>query len=302
VKNLTKIEFNTLIMLAKKVLWSDYETRKKIQEHKINIVPANFYSDIPLVDDILKSFEYSDDIKEVYNCGIFNNETISDFINAICVYAKEFSPPIEKEDETSYYWKNPAFSYADAMSYYCILRYYKPKKVLEIGSGFSTMVANQALLKNDNNAELVLIEPYPKDFLYELKTVKEIIKTFVQEIPIDQMVSLVESSDIWFIDSTHTVKIGSDCLYIYLKVMPQIKKNILIHSHDIFLPFGMPQQNALEKHVYWTEQYLLYAYMLDNPKVNVKFSSVFAKYFLSDMSRKLMDGKYSDGGGSIWYE
>lgn len=301
-ESLTKQEMKTLIELCKKVLWSDYKVRQKIQEHKINITPANFYSDVPLVDDILNSFEYQKINEEVYNSRIFDKGNVQDFIKNILSYADEFNPQVDKGNENSFYWKNPAFSYADAMAYYCIIRHYKPNKILEIGSGFSTIVANEALLKNNNGGGLILIEPYPKDFLYNLEAVEQIIKKFVQDIPSDELISLIETVDIWFIDSTHTVKIGSDCLYIYLKIMPEIKKNILVHTHDVYLPFGMPQKKALDLHIYWTEQYLLYAYMLDNPKIKVLFGSFYAKKCLSEYSQKLMNGKYGDGGGSIWYE
>ena len=298
--DLSNKEIKTLIKLAKKVLWSSPAVRKKLQDEKVNVVPANFYSDIPLIDDIENSFEYRDPELEIYNSGIFNKDLVADFINSISAYAKEFSPPEEGDTDNpkGFFWKNPAFSYSDAMSYYCVLRHFKPSHVLEIGSGFSTLVANEALEKNGNGT-ISLIEPYPKGFL---KNLDRIIESFAQDIPVSDFVDLVESSDVWFIDSTHTVKIGSDCLYIYLKVMPEISKDIVVHTHDVFLPFGMPKKNALEKHIYWTEQYLLYAYMLDNPKIEVLFGSNYAHRVLPDLLSKLMANKYPGGGGSIWYK
>ncbi len=296
-------ELNQLIRLAKKVLWSSPETRKMLQDEKVNIVPANFYSDIPLIDDILNSFEYRSSNSEIYNSGVFNRDVILDFIDCISAYSSEFSPPEDgdKDNPKEFFWKNPAFSYSDAMSYYCVLRHFKPSHVLEIGSGFSTLIANQAIEKN-GTGKITLIEPYPKEFLRNLEFVDNIIESFVQDIPVQDMVQLVESSDIWFIDSTHTVKIGSDCLYIYLKIMPEVSKDIIVHTHDIFLPFGMPQKNALEKHIYWSEQYLLYAYMLDNPKIEILFGSAYVKHTLPSAIDKLMANKFPGGGGSIWYK
>ena len=300
---LSKEEFNTLVRLAKKVLWSDSEIRKKLQDQKVNIVPANFYSDIPLVDDVNQSFEYKKPESEIYNCGVFDKEQIAGFIEALSEYSSEFSPPLEESSISpdEFYWRNPAFSYSDAMAYYCVIRHFKPDHILEIGSGFSTLVANEALLKN-GKGKLTLIEPYPKDFLRNLDRVENIVESFVQDIPVAELVALVESSDIWFIDSTHTVKVGSDCLYLYLLVMPQITKDIIIHSHDIHLPYGLPKAQVLEKHIYWTEQYLLYAYMLDNPKINVLFSSAYSNKVLPDSLAQLMQGKYPPGGASIWYQ
>ena len=78
--------------------------------------------------------------------------------------------------------------------------------------------------------------------------------------------------------------------------MPQITTDIIVHSHDIFLPFGMPKNWALEKHIYWTEQYLLYAYILDNPKVEVLYGSAYASQKLPDVIKNLMNDKYPGGG------
>lgn len=300
---LTEKEISQLIRLAKKVLWSSPETRKKIQAHKVNIIPANFYSNIPLIDEIENSFEYRLPESQIYNTEIFDREKIHQFVDDICQYSIEFSPPNDgdRENPAGYYWANPAFSYADAMAYYCILRHIKPHHVLEIGSGFSTLIADQALKKN-GAGHITLIEPYPKGFLKNLDTVDNIIESFAQDIPVADFVNLVESANVWFIDSTHTVKIGSDCLYIYLKIMPAVATDLFVHTHDVYLPFGMPKQKALETHIYWTEQYLLYAYMLDNPKIEILFGSTYVERIIPDAMHRLMAGKYPGGGGSLWYK
>jgi len=300
---LSEKELATLIRLSKKVLWSDISTRKKLQEHKVNVVPANFYSNIPLIEDVENSFEYKEGNDEIYNIDIFDQDVISGFIEEMSTYAAEFNPVIESENaaENRYFWNNSQFSYSDAMSYYCVIRHFKPDHILEIGAGFSTLVANEALLKN-GKGKITIIEPYPRDFLAKLECVDNIIESFVQDIPVDELVSLVDSVDIWFIDSTHTVKVGSDCLYIYLLIMPRLSKDIIVHAHDIFLPYAFPKNKALDKHIYWTEQYLLYAYMLDNPRVEVLFGSAYANKKLNAPLKKLMDGKYPSGGASIWFK
>ncbi|MEH6515086.1 MAG: class I SAM-dependent methyltransferase [Halioglobus sp.] len=302
-EELSEKEFSQLIKLAKRVLWASPDVKKRIQEHKLNIVPANFYSSIPLMDDIETSFEYRQPGAEVFNHGIFDATKVNSFVDSISAYAYEFEFPIEgnPENPDSFFWANPAFSYSDAMSYYCVLRHFKPDHVLEIGSGFSTLVADAAIKKNGKGA-LTLIEPFPKPFLRKLDTVDSIIDKFVQDIAVSELTDLVDRSDIWFIDSTHTVKIGSDCLYIYLKVMPNVSTETIVHTHDIYLPYGMPKNQAQEKHIYWTEQYLLYAYMLDNPKIDVLFGSAYTKTALPEAMTKLMHGKYPGGGGSIWYK
>jgi hypothetical protein len=301
---LTQKEFETLITLCKKVVWSSPEYRKKIQAHRVNVVPANFYSNIPLIDDIEESFEYRPGVANVYNHNdLFNEEEMRGFIGKIAKYANEFNPPDkgDRENPKGFYWENPAFSFSDAMSYYCVVRHFQPDHIVEVGSGYSTFVADQALKKN-GKGKLTLIEPYPMSFLNKLETVDTIIESKIQDIPKQEVIALIEDCDIWFIDSTHTVKIGSDCLYIYLVIMPEIQKDIIVHTHDIMLPFGFSKSQALNIQAYWTEQYLLYAYMLDNPKIRMLFGSHYAKRYLSDELDSLMLGKYPGGGGSVWYE
>jgi hypothetical protein len=300
---LTKKELNTLIHLAKKILWAPPEYRKILQDEKINIVPANFYSDIPLVDDINNSFEYKQANQEVYNSGdLFNRDRIAGFIEEVSKYSDEFNPPVEQDSNKAdaYFWKNKAFSYSDAMAYYCVIRHFQPDHIVETGSGYSTLVADMALKKN-GHGKLTLIEPYPMDLLKNIDTVGDIIEKRVQDIPKSSLIELLESSDVWFIDSTHTVKIGSDCLYIYLCIMPEINKDIIVHSHDIYLPSGFQKDKALNIHAYWTEQYLLYAYMLDNPKIEVLYGSAYASKYLPSVLDALMRGKYPRGGASLWY-
>jgi hypothetical protein len=301
-KALSETELRQLIALAKRALWAPPEVRRELQNNNINLTPANFYSNLPLIADIEQSFEYREAAEEVYNVGLFDRDVIGNFIDEISVYAREFDMPVEgdRESPEGFFWKNPAFSYSDAMSYYCVLRHFKPDHVLEVGSGFSTLVADAAMQKN-GAGKITVIEPYPKAFLKRLDSVDQIIESFAQDIPVPDFVSLIESAGVWFIDSTHTVKIGSDCLYLYLKVMPEIRKDIMVHTHDVFLPFGMPKKKALEKHIYWTKQYLLYAYMLDNPKITVLFGSAYANAVLPDALARLMHGHYRGGGGSIWY-
>ena len=186
------------------------------------------------------------------------------------------------------------------MSYYCIIRHFKPKRILEIGAGNSTLVANHALEAN-GMGDLVLIEPFLPEYLRDIKSISKTHEKIVQDFELKELVSLVQEADILFIDSTHTVKIGSDCLFIYLKLLPEITKKMLIHAHDIALPYAQPQ-SKIKNHIYWTEQYLLYAYLLDNPNTRALTGSYLCQRQFSEMSERLMGGKYKDGGGSFWFE
>ena len=300
--SITEKELQTLIELANKVLWLEPEVREKLQQRNVNVVPGNFYSEVPSVEEIRDSFEYREPNTPVYD-KLFDHEKLKEFCKELHPYSLEFAPPIEgnKDDPESFFWNNAAYSRLDAMSYYCMIRHFKPERILEIGSGFSTLVADMAI-KANGFGEIVSIEPYPMPFLEKIDSVSEIVKEKVQDISLDKIVGMVEESDMWFIDSTHTVKIGSDCLYIYLKVMPEIKSKTVVHTHDIYLPLGMNQQNALNKHIYWTEQYLLYAYLVDNPKADVIFGSCYTYNFMTDVAKGLLHERgIGCSGAALWY-
>ncbi len=285
------------------MLWAPIPRRRAVQESGVNITPANFYSSIPLLSDLESTFEVKSEQPIPIYHEVFSQERLSDFMENLLPYASELSGP-EDADENApggFFWNNSQFTNSDAVAYYCMLRHLKPKRVVEIGSGFSTLVADAALRAN-GHGEIVAIEPYPRPFLKSVASVKQLIERPIQSINQLEFLKLVNDADVLFIDSTHTVKIGSDCLYIYLHLLPAIKHRIMVHSHDIFLPFGMPISWARDHHIYWTEQYLLYAYLLKNPKASVVYGSTYAEHFLRRTARAFLPEPRPLGGGSLWYE
>ncbi len=302
--DLESTEFAPLVKMLHDIMWHKPEVRHRLQELGINVVPSNFYSDIPSLSDIHNAFEYSRGSKEEwFNHGVFDQSQMKEYLGTMESYAHEFDPPLEADpdDDTQFYWKNPAFSYTDAMMYYCILRDLKPEHVVEIGCGYSTLVADLALRRNGRGS-MTLIEPYPKDFLHRLKSLRALIDRPIQSIPIDELVAIAESAEVLFIDSTHTVKVGSDCLTLYLRLLPRICSSTYVHAHDIHLPYALPKSYPLKHHVYWTEQYLLYAYLLDNPKTRVTYSSAYMHRAAPDTMERFMQGRFECGGASLWFQ
>jgi len=167
---------------------------------------------------------------------------------------------------------------------FALLRHIKPKNIIEIGSGFSTLVAIDAIAKNDVGS-ITCIEPFPREFLEKSNIIK-LIKKPAQNISPEWLNSNLNDGDVLFIDSTHTVKTGSDCMHIYLRLLPKIKRDIYVHVHDIFLPFGVPEKWLLDQHIYWTEQHLLLALLLDNNKTSFLFGSSYHSW----KNPELLDG------------
>lgn len=277
--------------------------RKRLDRLGVGIVPMNVYSNIPSVAEIESSFEYQPHSTPPYlNKAIFDDDYMAHLLEVLTPYAAEFNPPTEGDQSQpdGYFWNNGQFSHTDALAYYAMIRHRKPTCIVEVGGGFSTYIAQAAIVKN-GFGKVVCIEPYPRDFLKNMHHV-ELIEKPVQHIEPEQFNEWLSDGDILFIDSTHTVKIGSDCLYLYLKVIPSLAQRTLVHVHDIFLPDAMPRQWALEQQIYWTEQYLLLAYLLDNPKIKTWFSSHYHAHYNRERLKTFMNNKSGLGGGSFWFE
>jgi len=292
--------------IAIDLLWAKKEVRKVVEDAGVKIVPNNFYSSVPSIDEIENSFEYVDDIESsppYGECDIFGSKDKSrELLQELIRYAKEFNPDVDGDEEEpqGFFWKNSQFGYSDAMSYYALLRHIKPKNIIEIGSGFSTLVAMDAISKN-GTGQVKCIEPFPRSFLEESKKV-ELIKHRAQDVTPEWLNENLEDGDVLFIDSTHTVKTGSDCAHIFLRLLPKIKHNIYIHVHDIFLPFSMPKNWLMDNQIYWTEQYLLLAFLLDNEKASFVFGSEYHYWANKNLLEEFMCGNASPGGSSFWFK
>lgn len=204
-----------------------------------HITPVHFYFPIP------NTKELKDDLWLKYSelVGININENI--MIELLSIFMKNFKNEYEKfpRNKTSiphqYYINNGSFEAVDGEIYYCMIRYFKPKRIIEVGAGFSTFLAAQAILKNREenvDCELIAIEPYPNKVLRKgFPGFSKLIVKKVQDVEISEFKKLKEN-DILFIDSSHVLHIGSDVKYLYLEVLPRLNKGVLIHCHDIFSP------------------------------------------------------------------
>jgi predicted O-methyltransferase YrrM len=147
--------------------------------------------------------------------------------------------------EFRYYLGNAAFDAVDAEMLFGLIRLLKPRRMYEIGSGFSTLVSADALRRNrlgGCECRFIAIEPYPSAKLQaNLPSEIELLCMPVQQVSLDEFRSLGEG-DILFIDSSHVCKIGSDVQYLFLEVLPRLRPGVVVHIHDIFMPAEYPKQ------------------------------------------------------------
>lgn len=299
--DLSPKEFEQLHALAKRILWTNHDTRQRMQRLGINIVPANFYSEIPTHDEIAASFEYAQ--QWALNSPLFDIGEMVRWVDSLVPHAQDFAPPAAKPagDELAFYWNNGAYSYSDAMMYYATVRKLDPRVVLEFGSGYSSLVALQALRDNASGGKLMCVEPYPKPWLHRADI--ELLEKKAQDISAEFINDTLSDGDVLFIDSTHTVKNGSDCIHLYLRALPGVRRNVFVHVHDIYLPGPLPKSSLIETQIYWTEQYLLHAYLLDNPYATVKYAGYYMLHAGGrEAMMRLMHGRIPPGGASFWFE
>lgn len=176
-------------------------------------------------------------------------------------------------NEQQYYIQNGSFEQGDADLYYLMIRNTKPKKIIEIGSGYTTLVCLEAIQKNreeGHETELICIEPFEKPWLSTVKDIK-LIRKRVEELD-PSFFSVLEENDFLFIDSSHIIRPENDVLFEYFELLPQIKKGVIIHVHDIFTPRHYPGLWLLKEQRLWNEQYLLEAFLHYNHSFEILFT------------------------------
>jgi len=181
--------------------------------------------------------------------------------------------PIQRPegDEARFYLINGGYMAVDAHVYYSLIRHYKPKRILEIGCGNSTLLAIAANTLNEregSRARLASVDPYPWDvFRGGYPGLDELIDRRVQDVPLSTFEEL-ESGDILFIDSSHVIRSGNDVHFEFLEVLPRLKPGVFVHVHDISLPKPYPEV-YYDNRLYWNEQYLLQAFLAFNDAFDV---------------------------------
>ena len=157
-----------------------------------------------------------------------------------------------KQAGNDFYLRNGRFQSVDALVAYCLIRHFRPRQIIEVGGGYSTLLLAMAARKNGSTV-LRSIEPYPAEFLTNgVDGLAELLTEKVENVALSYF-SELEENDCLFVDTSHVVRIGGDVNYIFLEVLPRLKPGVIVHIHDIFLPFDYPQVWVIERRRFWTE-------------------------------------------------
>lgn len=241
--------------------------------HGFHLLRKHFY--LPIPDDTDRLEQFWDEPSAMV--GIDANEPLAlQVMEQICpLYLPEFRArfPIEGPlDPPGFYLINGGYMAVDAHVYYCLIRHFKPRRIVEIGNGNSTLLAIAACDRNADEvgwrARLSSIDPYPWSLFKEgYPGLDELVQERVQDVPMAYFEQL-ESGDMLFIDSSHVIRSGNDVHYEFLEILPRLKPGVLVHVHDISLPRPYPKV-YFKNHLYWNEQYLLQAFLAFNHRFEV---------------------------------
>ena len=277
-----------------------------------NITSQEIFTNIEYNDksheEILDTLE--DELSE-YNFPIpgINEETDINIIIDKCAEERDLNL---SGNIFNYFQINNSFEWMDGRMLFYFIKTHKPKKIIEIGSGWSTLLMYNTIKKFNLDTKITCIEPYPNPILLGMQK-EGLIELNISNLQDNnlELFSHLEKNDICFIDSSHVVKYNSDCLYYINKIFPILKKNVLIHIHDIFLPFEYPKMWYKEGR-FWNEQYFIYAFLMNNNKFKIKFGNSYASKFqkLFDIQKnsyefkviKELDKTKPFSGGSLWLE
>ncbi len=221
----------------------------------------------------------------------------------LSAFYPELPFPVDKGSDSRYWFNNQNYSYTDGIILYSLLRYLKPKRVIEVGSGYSSCVM---LDTNDqfftDKMHLTFVEPYPERLLSlirpEEKNSLDVRVSDLQEVELELFKEL-GPGDILFVDSTHVGKTGSDVNRFFFEIFPALQPGVLIHIHDIFYPFEYPAKWVYEGRG-WNECYMLRAFLSYNSNFQIEFFSHYFYLFHRDLMEKLMPLCLKNPGGNIW--
>jgi predicted O-methyltransferase YrrM len=264
--------------------------------------PGHFYSPIPSWENIRRNENriWSDMPLSIPGINLNLEEQLL-YIDRFRSFDEDLPFKDKKHGALRYYYENKFFPKGDGQTLYYMIRYLSPKRIIEIGSGFSSAVMLDTNELFFNNAiDLTLIEPYPDRLMALLNkgdiTSIQLVSEELQEVEL-AMFHELEANDILFIDSTHVSKIGSDVNYLLFHILPHLNRGVHIHFHDIFYPFEYPKEWLYEGRA-WNEIYLLRGFLQYNNQFKITW---FHHYLMSIHYQSICDALPDiGGGGSFW--
>jgi hypothetical protein len=210
----------------------------------------------------------------------------------------------EQSRSLRYQFENPSYSWGDGSVLHAMLRLFRPRRLIEIGCGWTSACTLDTVEKYIENCHLTFIEPYPRllrELIPKCPPNVDVLEQRVQDVPVATFEQLT-AGDILFIDSTHVLRTGSDVCFELFEVLPRLASGVLVHFHDMFWPFEYPETWVLEDKRSWNELYAVRAFLTDNETWRIV---VFNDY-LAKFERPMIESTYPaflrNSGGALWLQ
>lgn len=215
--------------------------------------------------------------KLLYDIINENREEYKSMLNSFLIFKDVFHNINTTDKETNQNlpsWNNNFLPGLDIIAIYGLINEFKPKQYIEIGSGNSTKVVRKAIADNNLNTKITSIDPYPRANIDHLAD--KVIRQPVENLTDYSFIEELEENDILFIDNSHRCLPNSDVTVCFLELLPKLKPGVIVHVHDIYLPYDYPQFMCDRA---YSEQYVLAAFIIANKE---KYKTILPNFFISE--------------------
>lgn len=272
---------------------------------KLFVPPGHFYS--PIVDPKeaephIAALEAAPVPKQVAGVRI-DHAAMVKLWRELVPFMTNMPFPETKTDGIRYTFDNTAYGWGDASVLHAMLRRFPPRRVIEIGSGWSSACMIDTVERYlDDGVTLTFIEPYQdllRSLVGETRIKLNFLETPVQKVPLAVFDEL-QAGDLLFIDSTHILRTGSDVCFELFEVLPRLAAGVIVHIHDMFWPFEYPRVWAIDDNRSWNELYAVRAFLTHTDAWEVlMFNDYFGK-----LEGPLIEATYPrflrNPGGGLW--
>lgn len=271
--------------------------------YRLAFAPGHYASPIPNLTEALEELEREKGLTEIPGIDLnFNGQ--SEVVKKLAPIVQTIPYEDKRSDQFRYFFENSMFQHSDGSILYGIINLVEPKRIIEVGSGFSSAIMldiNER--KEKERMKLTFTEPYPERLNSLISSNDKqnviIIEKKIQDIDL-KIFNELEENDILFLDTSHIAKTGSDVTYWTFNILPRLKKGVLIHIHDIFWPFNYSEQWIKNEKCY-NEAYLIRAFL----QFNETFEIFLFNSYLKSVHTEFFNSSFPSliehhGGGSLW--
>lgn len=273
----------------------------------VDLLPRHFYSQIPNIATLKKDpyWQAPSSMRGVSGCDIVEQAC---FLEQCCPPSLMERLPTMQIHKTAVEENGADGGYGaiEAEFLYCFVRSMMPSKIVQVGCGVSTSIVLRAASDAGYEPEVVCVEPFPTDFLQGAAAQGRIrlVQEQAQKVPATVFTDLGKN-DFFFVDSTHTVKPGSEVNRIVLEILPALPDDVWIHFHDIYFPYDYKRDILEGDLFFWAESTLLHAFLIHNERFSIRLCQSMLHYENPQAMKKLFpsyrpqsnrDGLKGEGG------